>query len=217
MECAKQTYYRDFDGDGHGNVASPVMACTPPPGTVASKDDCDDNDARRYPGAAEICDLVDNDCNLATNEICPTGCTAYRRPPPDDLAHSYLFCVTSATWVNASVACANAAYKLVQIESAAENTFVRNIANNLVGTATIHIGGTDTLNEGAFLWDGTATQFWQGGPATAGGAPVMGRYQNWDPSEPNNSGNAEDCSEMKLDGLWNDVACSTTHAFMCRR
>jgi hypothetical protein len=214
MECVKQTFYRDVDGDGHGNLASPVVACEPPQGTVATKDDCDDTNAERYPGAQELCDLIDNDCNPATNEICPTGCTAYRRPPPDDLAHSYLYCVTSASWTNASTTCKAASYKLVQIESAAENTFVRNTA---VGGANIHIGGTDTAVEGAWVWDNTTTQFWQGTTAGTGGAVVGGRYQNWDPDEPNNSGNAEDCSEMKVDGLWNDMSCTTAHAFMCRR
>jgi hypothetical protein len=217
MECAKQTYYRDVDGDGHGNIASPMMACEPPQGYVAIKDDCDDADARRFPGAPELCDLVDNDCNPATNEICPTGCTAFRRPPPDDLAHSYLFCTTTATWTNASAVCAGASYKLVQIESAAENTFVRNTATARVGTAVIHIGGNDGVTEGLWVWDSTATQFWQGAEAASGGAPFMGRYQSWDPDEPNNSGGAEDCSEMKSDGTWNDMACGTAHAFMCRR
>ena len=35
--------------------------------------DCDDGDPDMHPGAAEVCDGVDNDCNGATDEGCPTG------------------------------------------------------------------------------------------------------------------------------------------------
>ncbi len=35
--------------------------------------DCDDGDPDMYPGAAEVCDGVDNNCNGVTDEGCPTG------------------------------------------------------------------------------------------------------------------------------------------------
>jgi hypothetical protein len=35
--------------------------------------DCDDGDKDMHPGATEVCDGVDNDCNGATDEGCPTG------------------------------------------------------------------------------------------------------------------------------------------------
>jgi hypothetical protein len=61
-------YYRDLDGDGHGNPASqPVSTCSgPPAGYVALADDCADNAPNRFPGNPEICDGVDNDCSAAT-------------------------------------------------------------------------------------------------------------------------------------------------------
>jgi hypothetical protein len=42
--------YRDADGDGHGDPSSFLEACAAPAGYVSSSDDCDDGDARAFPG-----------------------------------------------------------------------------------------------------------------------------------------------------------------------
>src|SRR5689334_16553489 len=76
--CA--TWYRDKDGDGHGDVKVPKIACTQPAGYVASSDDCDDDSAYRFPGNREVCDLLDNDCSAQTVETCPTGCDVRTGP-----------------------------------------------------------------------------------------------------------------------------------------
>jgi hypothetical protein len=57
------TWYTDADGDGFGDLLAPQAGCTAPPGTVADATDCDDADAARWPGAAEICDGRDDDCD----------------------------------------------------------------------------------------------------------------------------------------------------------
>jgi len=57
------TWYRDLDGDGHGDAGANVIACAQPPGYTALSDDCDDLNRKAHPGAAEVCDGVDNDCN----------------------------------------------------------------------------------------------------------------------------------------------------------
>jgi hypothetical protein len=62
------TWYGDADGDGHGGLGFQLEACEAAPGYVLSSDDCDDLDAASYPGASEICDLADNDCDGDVDE-----------------------------------------------------------------------------------------------------------------------------------------------------
>jgi len=58
FQFAKGYFYKDRDGDGY-----------------FSYEDCDDNNAAIHPGAAEVCDRVDNDCNGKVDDgvECPEG------------------------------------------------------------------------------------------------------------------------------------------------
>jgi len=65
-------YYPDLDGDGYAaSTDNAIEACTAPPGYAELLGDCNDNDASVNPGAFEICDDVDNDCNGITDDIQP--------------------------------------------------------------------------------------------------------------------------------------------------
>ncbi|GEM_PF-3061067 len=56
-------WYADIDGDGHGDTKVSARSCEGASGFVASGDDCDDRDEARHPGADEVCDGADNDCD----------------------------------------------------------------------------------------------------------------------------------------------------------
>ena len=61
-------FYGDSDGDGYGGQQYQLDACEAAPGFVANTDDCDDLDATSYPGASEVCDDADNDCDGDVDE-----------------------------------------------------------------------------------------------------------------------------------------------------
>jgi hypothetical protein len=67
------TWHRDQDGDLYGG-ATTIVACMPPLGYVSTSSDCNDGSAGVHPGASEICNAADEDCDGRTDEG-PTGGT----------------------------------------------------------------------------------------------------------------------------------------------
>lgn len=63
----QQDYFLDLDGDGYGTAEGTLAACTPPDGYAASAGDCDDADASIHPGAEELCNGQDDDCDGAAD------------------------------------------------------------------------------------------------------------------------------------------------------
>lgn len=61
-------WYADADGDGFGDLGASVAACEAPVGHVADASDCDDRRAEAFPGADELCDEADNDCDGVIDE-----------------------------------------------------------------------------------------------------------------------------------------------------
>jgi hypothetical protein len=94
--------YDDADLDGFGNAATGRLACELVDGTVEDATDCDDTDVQTYPGAPELCDLEDNNCDGTVDEGSPEERSYYQDADADgygDAAVSVAACGAPAGYV----------------------------------------------------------------------------------------------------------------------
>eukprot|EP01027_Heterolobosea_sp_BB2_P007125 GEZU01010632.1.p1 GENE.GEZU01010632.1~~GEZU01010632.1.p1 ORF type:complete len:704 (-),score=125.71 GEZU01010632.1:44-2155(-) len=70
-------YYEDRDNDGYGDIDKPVRTCIAGASSAAGKStiagDCDDANAAIHPGATEVCNFVDDNCNDLVDENVTTS------------------------------------------------------------------------------------------------------------------------------------------------
>lgn len=65
---AQSTWYADADQDGHGDMSTAVQACMAPVGHIAQGGDCNDGNASVFPGATEVCNGLDDDCDNVVDD-----------------------------------------------------------------------------------------------------------------------------------------------------
>ena len=66
-EGVQNNYYADTDGDGYG-AGTATAACTAPAGYVTTNTDCNSTNGAVYPGATEVCNSIDDDCDTQIDE-----------------------------------------------------------------------------------------------------------------------------------------------------
>ncbi len=62
------TWYRDYDSDGFGNLENDSISCFELAGYVFDATDCNDINDEINPGMPELCNFIDDNCNLLTDE-----------------------------------------------------------------------------------------------------------------------------------------------------
>lgn len=64
-----RSWYLDLDADQYGAGSSVVVASFQPPGHISVGGDCNDNNPAVNPGATEVCNGVDDDCDSVVDEL----------------------------------------------------------------------------------------------------------------------------------------------------
>ncbi len=82
------TWYADTDTDGYGDAASTQTACNQPSDHVANSDDCNDAVATSFPGADELCNDTDDDCDSAIDEDAIDPTTWYEDDDSDGVGNT---------------------------------------------------------------------------------------------------------------------------------
>ena len=142
------TWFEDGDGDGYGADDFATQSCSVPAGHVAIGGDCDDADASIKPGAAEVCDGHDGDCNGTVDDS--AGCPCY---PATADSHAYMYCASEAKWDDAQAQCEAYGYDLVTISSDTEwNTIEAYISSFVSVIWYWSVGLNDQRTEGDYVW-----------------------------------------------------------------
>jgi len=82
------TWYLDSDMDGFGDEENSTQACDQPQTHVADSTDCDDGNPNTHPGAVEICNDIDDDCDKEIDEDAADAFTWYRDADGDGFGDS---------------------------------------------------------------------------------------------------------------------------------
>ncbi|WP_051238754.1 MopE-related protein [Gaetbulibacter saemankumensis] len=67
-----KTWYLDSDNDNFGTIDEMILSNTQPEGYVLNSSDCNDDNDAVNPGATEVCDTIDNDCDGLVDDNDPS-------------------------------------------------------------------------------------------------------------------------------------------------
>ena len=103
-----QTWYRDADEDGVGRDAELLVQCAQPDGYSAIPGDCNDANADVNPGATEVCDGRDNNCDDVVDTDAVDQATWYADTDDDgfgDAEDSVVSCEVPQGYVESDLDC----------------------------------------------------------------------------------------------------------------
>jgi CotH kinase protein/Lectin C-type domain/Putative metal-binding motif len=190
--------YRPADVEAQLICTDPAVVDDDGDGSSGCGYDCNDGDDTVYPGAPELCNFQDDDCNGALDDdpMCPS-CVTMPSPSGGTMA----YCFQARNFSDAEADCVAQGGHLVAIHDQATQDEVRDGAWSIL-PGDWWIGLSDTAQEGTFAWtDGTPLD-----------------YASWAGGEPNDAGGNEDCGHLwsAADGLWNDLPCDVPINYVCR-
>ncbi|XP_053381172.1 low affinity immunoglobulin epsilon Fc receptor-like [Mercenaria mercenaria] len=113
----------------------------------------------------------------------------------------YHFSHDTETWLGAIDMCSLLGGKLVEIETATENSYLA--ANAKLFKLVYWVGLTDVQEENIWVWIKSKAKLADTG------------FSSWAPNEPNNSSADENCVLIRTDGSWNDYGCAKTLHYIC--
>ncbi|XP_052764135.1 perlucin-like protein [Mya arenaria] len=112
----------------------------------------------------------------------------------------YHFSHDQESWIAAVTICERMGGRLVEVNDVNEFNFLQSYVNMF--KHNYWVGGTDLENEGEWVW-------------LESDKPMTGGYSNWEPGEPNSSGD-EDCTDMRPGHHgWNDEKCWVNLNYVC--
>lgn len=179
LDCLDPTFI-DKDGDGYSGCG----------------EDCDDENPDQNPGAEELCNLFDDDCDGApdNNDECDT-CIPFE----SSWGTTYDLCFHKLHYQPAREYCQLGGGDLAIVDSPLKQDELVDAVAGIWWTDW-WIGLDDIVEEGVYTW--------------VDGSPL--EWAQWANNEPNNSGN-EDCNHFAswAGGSWNDMPCDRDLAFIC--
>ena len=207
-ECVGVWYF-DIDGDGFGGPEEKEGCGPPPVGFTVDSLDCDDTDKQIHPGAEEVCDGADNDCDSGVDEWPAVGllgqcneCSVVERE-----GHYYYFCqAPGLPWQEARTRCQQLLGDLVVVDDNDENQFLFSTIKQQ--GKRWWLGLSDLALEGQFEWvDGTLL------------APKTGMWADGEPdNKATDAAGEADCVAL-ISNLfllnWRDQVCTSANPFVC--
>ncbi|MGC6494000.1 MAG: putative metal-binding motif-containing protein [Myxococcota bacterium] len=202
-------WFRDRDGDGFASsVAEPESFCFRPEGYTSALGDCNDDEPTVFPGAPELCDELDNNCDFSIDEGLDTETIWYLDADRDGFGAGKQVgtgCTAEQRWVDNADDCNDAV--------ANTNPDADEICDGIDNDCDGAIDDADTEDPvGAPLWytdqdfDGYGDiRFYQYNcePPVDDGVPWVRNFDDCAPDDPNINPETEWYEDLDVDGFGN--------------